>query len=66
MKIKAKVAFFTDNYDCVGFGEIVDINDKLAKKLIDYGYASLIEIDDIKEEASKKKASTRKKKVEVE
>ena len=66
MKIKAKVACFTDNYDCVGFGEIVDINDKLAKKLIDYGYASLIEIDDIKEEASKKKASTRKKKVEVE
>ena len=66
MKIKAKVAFFTDNYDCVGFGEIVDINDKLAKKLIDYGYASFVEIDDIKDEAPKKKASTRKKKVEVE
>ena len=66
MRIKAKVAFFTDNYDCVGFGEVVEINDKLAKKLIDYGYASLVEIDDIKEEASKKKASTRKKKVEVE
>lgn len=66
MKIKAKVAFFTDDYNCVGFGEIVDMNDKLAKKLIDYGYASLEEIDDIKEEASKKKASARKKKVEVE
>lgn len=66
MKIKAKVAFFTDNYNCVGFGEIVELNDKLAKKLIECGYASLEEIDDIKEEASKKKASTRKKKVEVE
>lgn len=65
MKIKAKVAFFTNEYKNVSHGEIIDLEEKLAQELIDCDYASLF-IDDTKDEAPTKKASTRKKKVEVE
>ena len=64
MKIKAKTAFFTDDFRCIGASEIVDINEKLAYKLIEIGYASVVD-DDIQEEIKVKKSTTRKKKMEV-
>ena len=64
MLVKAKVAFFTDDYKCVGHNETVDLSDKLAKKLLECDYVSLVE--DVVDEIPKKKPTTKKKKAEVE
>lgn len=59
MKIKAEVAFFTNEYKNVSHGEIIELDDKFAQELINCNYASLI-IDNTKEKAQKKKASIKK------
>lgn len=63
MKIKAKIAFFLDDYTCISCNQIVDLQDKLAKSLINCGYA--IAIEEEIEEPVKRKTLTKKKKTEV-
>ena len=66
MKIKALSAFFTKDYKAVGCNELIDIEDRIAKQLIDIGYAIPVEENQDVEVPKKKSTSTRKKKVEVE